>query len=181
MIGGKQRRLAFYDVDTEMEIDAADLKTDDSTVPVPPMVSWFGSGCEPGSEPNATGANTVFSLHSTELVVSHRRYGTRGFLDLGRGGAVRHRGVGRQIWNVSCGQGSCNGAGPGCGFDSSGLLHGWEASLTAALDAAGPVFANDSIIGVFLGDELSSSVNIPWWNVSAVASYQWLGPRRANL
>jgi hypothetical protein len=33
MIGGKQRRLAFYDVDTEMDIDAADLKTDDNTVP----------------------------------------------------------------------------------------------------------------------------------------------------
>ncbi len=130
----------------------------DSTAP--PLVSWFGA-CEAGT----TGANTVFSPDPAQLVASHRQHGTRGFLHIG----LVAGSVGSQIWNVSCEQGACN-EGTGCGFDSSGLLPGWEGALRSTLDAAGPAMANGSITGVFLGDELASTVHIPYSNISAVAT-----------
>ena len=125
----------------------------------PPLVSWFGA-CEAGT----SGANTVFSPDPAQLVASHRVHGTRGFLHLG----LVAGSAGSQIWNISCEQGACD-KGTGCGFDSSGLLPGWEDVLSKALDAAGPAMANGSIAGVFLGDELASTVHIPHTNVSAVA------------
>ena len=130
------------------------------TGPEPPLVSWFGS-CAAGT----TGANTVFSPDPAQLVASHRQHGTRGFLHLG----LVTGSAGKRIWNVSCEQGACD-KGTGCGFDSSGLLPGWEGALRSALDAAGPAMANGSIAGVFLGDELASTVHIPATNVSAVAT-----------
>lgn len=129
------------------------------------MVSYFGVGCGPGAEPPATGANTVSSPSPAALAASHLRYGTRGFLHLG----LVTGSAGKRIWNVSCETGQCT-EGRGCGFSSSGLLPGWESVLSSALDAAGPALANHSIAGVFLGDELSSTVNIPAANVSAVAT-----------
>lgn len=123
-----------------------------------PLVSWFGA-CEPEA-----GANTVFSVDPATLVASHRRYGTRGFLHIG----LVAGSVGSRIWNISCELGACD-KGTGCGFDSSGLLQGWEGALQGALDMAGPALANGSIAGVFLGDELASTVHIPHTNITAVA------------
>ena len=43
----------------------------------------------------------------------------------------------------------------------SGLLAGWEHELRHAVAQIGPALSNQSVAGVFLGDELCGTANIP--------------------
>lgn len=121
--------------------------------------------------------NTVYDVSPRRLVQAHDQHGLTGFLDLG----ATEGSAGLKIWNLACDQqfapASC---GPtswhpepptqGCGLTMSGLLPGWEHELHSAIAAIGPALRNKSVVGVFLGDELCGTANIPAENLSAVAT-----------
>jgi hypothetical protein len=95
--------------------------------------------------------------------------GLRRFLDLG----FTYEGPGMKIWNPECDRvrppASCGDVPEGCGYTMSGLQPGWQSALASAIDAIGPALRNRSIEGVFLGDELCGTANIPAANLTAVA------------
>ena len=51
----------------------------------------------------------------------------------------------------------------------SGLQPGWRGALASAIQQIGPALRNRSVHGVFLGDELCGTANIPAANFTAVA------------
>ena len=127
-----------------------------------PLVGLFGTDA-PGT---ANITNAVWDPDPGKLVAEHRRSGRAAFLHLG----LIPESVGNSIWNVQCEKlGKCD-EGTGCGATVSGLLPGWEAALSGAIRSIGPALANESVRGVFLGDEMCSTVGIPAANLSAVAT-----------
>jgi hypothetical protein len=121
--------------------------------------------------------NTVFDVEPARLVRAHDEHGLTTFLDIGFTSA----GPGMKIWNLecdltfppaSCGPTSWRPTPPtnGCGITMSGLLPTWEKVLRTAITSIGPALRNGSVTGVFLGDELCGTANIPANNFSAVAT-----------
>ena len=142
------------------------------------VISVF-KGNEPETYASTTSptVNTVFDVDPVKLVRAHDGHGLTAFLDLG----ASWGGAGMRIWNLqcdklfppaSCGPTSWHPTPPvaGCGITMSGLQPEWQQQLRATIQRIGPALRNRSIAGVFLGDELCGTANIPAANFSAVAT-----------
>ena len=58
-----------------------------------------------------------------------------------------------------------------CGNRSAPLVEDWRQSLDAAAASIRPFIANGSIVGIFYGDEISCTCDVPFWAVDAATSY----------
>jgi hypothetical protein len=141
------------------------------------LTSVFRGDYADTTSPPSPLVNTVFDVSARRLVQAHGQHGLTAFLDLG----ATEGSAGLKIWNLECDQhfppASCGPtpwhpepATQGCGLTLSGLLPGWENALHSAVAEIGPALRNKSVTGVFLGDELCGTANIPANNLSAVAT-----------
>ena len=58
-----------------------------------------------------------------------------------------------------------------CGNLTSPLVDDWEELLEAAAEAVRPFIANGTVVGIFYGDEISCTCNVPFWAVDAATAY----------
>ena len=58
-----------------------------------------------------------------------------------------------------------------CGNLTSPLTDDWEELLEAAAEAVRPFIANGTVVGIFYGDEISCTCNVPFWAVDAATAY----------
>ena len=111
-----------------------------------------GPDCRDASYPAPCGPPTrrdFIACSGRRLVEVHSQYGMRGILSL------------RGLWiNKGCHLPNCT---------RSALPPNWAEELGAGLDELRPAFANGSLAGVWLGDELASD-GVPVLNLSSVAS-----------
>ena len=149
------------------------IKNDDSEASLGVQKKRWLTSAFKSNEPAAVSAgivNTVFDYRPRQLVAAHAQHSVAAFMDLG----FTASGPGMKIWNLECDHiqppASCGQRPVGCGFNVSGLLPGWEQILAAQIAAIGPALSNHSIAGVFLGDELCGTANIPVQNFTAVAT-----------
>eukprot|EP01052_Picozoa_sp_SAG31_P000255 SAG31_NODE_8_length_42345_cov_10.980992_7_plen_373_part_00 len=58
-----------------------------------------------------------------------------------------------------------------CGNRTSPLADGWMAQLEADAAAVAPFVQNKTVAGIFYGDEISCTCNIPFWAVDSATSF----------
>jgi hypothetical protein len=115
---------------------------------VPAWLSMFNPDFDAAGQHSF--ANLGMSGNLTQLIEAHATFGMQGMLSIQGSGVWKATPSGHKNQN------------------ETGLLDGWEQSLSSALIAAEPHLRSGALAGIFLGDERCCS-GIPFTNVTAVA------------